>query len=208
MIPFSIPTSNQPVSLVVSYEYILNILLDSLLPPWSKQPSAPFGQLQSSPNSSPCYPFTSSPHTSENDLRKTWLRSPLWRLRSHTVITSKFLSCSVRLYGLWSAPSPHSLHSLFSLTLILLISFKVFVLATLSSLECSSSQNSCYFIQGLSILSLRQAWGWLHYHAMLYFLSTLNTMRLSIYIYTHIIHIYACIYIYVYIIYIFMCLYI
>lgn len=44
MIPLFLwyPTSNQPVGLVVfSDKYTLNILLNSLLPPWSKQPSAP-----------------------------------------------------------------------------------------------------------------------------------------------------------------------
>ena len=44
MIPLFLryPTSNQPVSLAVfSDKYILNILLNSLLTPWSKQPSAP-----------------------------------------------------------------------------------------------------------------------------------------------------------------------
>ena len=127
-------------------------------------------------------------------------------------ITSRFLSCFTRLYvisPLVSSFISQPAFTLLPLTLILLVSFQGFCTCYAFFLECSSSQNSCYFIQvSVKYYLFRQAWtDSITIPCFIFLLSTLNKMRLYIYTHTHI-YAYICmcythIYIYVYIIHIY-----
>lgn len=197
-----IPTSNQPVSLVVStHEYILNILLDSL-PPWSKQPSAPFWTTTVVSNSPPCYPFTSSPHTSENDLGKTWLRSPLETQEphcDHIQISLMFCQTIWPLISFLPPPQP-------ALALLTHLGLAHFILRFLYLLLFLPGM--LFFPEFLLFYSrvcvyylFRQAWNDSPITMPCFiFLSTLNTE--TIYIYTHTLYIYMHVYIHICIYYI------